>query len=222
MAILDASWEGHEDLRQRCLREFPKFGNDDPDHDSFVASLYDLVWRDLQSRRTEIGEGRYNLDVVGWTGHVDFGRQTLASADGRRCGEPLADSCGAGQGRDVNGPTALLASAARLNHRRAHGVVALTLRFTQGGRLARRSSGPPGNLSSTLVDPLVKLVRTYLGLGGQQLQINVVDNRVLRDAQQHPERYGSLVVRVGGFSAYWTRLDPAMQEAIIARSEHVL
>ena len=218
VAILDANWEGHEGLRQRCLREFPKFGNDDPAHDAFVASLYDGVWRDLQGRRTEIGEGRYNLDVVGWTGHVEFGRRTAASPDGRRCGDPLADSCGASQGRDGQGPTALLASAARLNHRRAHGVLALTLRLTPGRKLQEGSAPGP----SALLEPLVSLVRTYFDLGGQQLQINVVDNRVLRDAQEHPERYESLVVRVGGFSAYWTRLDPAMQQAIISRTEHVL
>ncbi len=218
VALLDANWEGHEGLRQRCLREFPKFGNDDPAHDAFVASLYDGVWRELQGRPSEIGEGRYNLDVVGWTGHVEYGRRTAASPDGRRSGDPLADSCGASQGRDGHGPTALLASAARLNHRRAHGVLALTLRLTPG-RAPKQGAAPD---SPSLLDPLVSLVRTYFDLGGQQLQINVVDNRVLRDAQEHPERYESLVVRVGGFSAYWTRLDPAMQQAIISRTEHVL
>ncbi|MBM3476892.1 MAG: hypothetical protein FJX75_26770, partial [Armatimonadetes bacterium] len=210
VAILDANWEGHEPLRQRCLREFPKFGNDDPAHDAFVASVHETVLRELQSRPTEIGEGRYNLDIVGWTGHLDWGHQTLASADGRCAYEPLADSCGASQGRDTHGPTALLASAGRLNHSRLHGVVALTVRFTS----PQDTEGSVGSLHS--------LVRTYFDLGGQQLQINVVDNRLLRDAQEHPERYESLVVRVGGFSAYWTRLSPQMQEAIISRTEHVL
>jgi pyruvate-formate lyase len=210
VAILDANWEGHEALRQRCLRDFPKFGNDDVAHDAFVASVHDTVVEELRRRKTEIGDGRYNLDVVGWTGHLDWGCQTLASADGRRAGEPLADSCGASQGRDTHGPAALLASAAKLNHSRAHGVVALTLRFT-----------PPQDPGG-FVDSLVSLVRTYFQLGGQQLQVNVVDNRVLCDAQNHPDRYESLVVRVGGFSAYWTHLSPQMQEAIISRTEHAL
>jgi formate C-acetyltransferase len=210
VAILDANWEGHEALRQRCLREFPKFGNDDPAHDAFVASVHETVLRELQSHPTAIGEGRYNLDIVGWTGHLDWGHQTLASADGRRAQEPLADSCGASQGRDTHGPTALLASAARLNHSRMHGVVALTVRFTS-----------PQDTEG-FAESLHSLVRTHIDLGGQQLQINVVNNCLLRDAQEHPERYESLVVRVGGFSAYWTRLSPQMQEAIISRTEHVL
>ncbi|MBM3499258.1 MAG: hypothetical protein FJX74_11380 [Armatimonadetes bacterium] len=211
VAILDADWQGQEALRERCLRDCPKFGNDDPAHDAFVASLYDTVLEELRSRRTAVGEGCYNFDVVGWTGHLDWGRQTGATPDGRRAGAPLADSCGASQGRDAHGPTAVLASAARLNHDRAHGVLALTLRFT-----------PPRQVEGEFVEALMALARTYCGLGGQQLQVNVVDNRLLREAQQHPERYESLVVRVGGFSAYWTRLSPEMQEAIIARTEHVM
>jgi formate C-acetyltransferase len=203
VAILDANWEGHEALRQRCLREFPKFGNQDPAHDAFVAEIHRVVLDELESRG-------YSLDVVGWTGHLDWGRQTLASADGRRAHEPLADSCGAGQGRDLRGPTAVCASAAVLPHERAAGVLALTLRFTSPRDRA------------AFEDSLVSLVRTYFQLGGQQLQINVVDNQVLRDAQAHPERYESLVVRVGGFSAYWNHLSPDMQEAIISRTEHVL
>ena len=211
VSILDANWEGHEALRQRCLRECPKFGNDDPAHDAFVASLHDILLDELRARKTEVGGGCYNFDVVGWTGHLDWGYQTLATPDGRRAYEPLADSCGASQGRDTRGPTAVLASAARLNHDRAHGVLALTLRFT-----------PPRQVEGDFVEALMALVRTYFSLGGQQLQINVVDNRLLREAQAHPERYESLVVRVGGFSAYWTRLSPEMQEAIISRTEHVL
>jgi formate C-acetyltransferase len=211
VAILDADWEGHEDLRQRCLRDFPKFGNDDPAHDAFVASLLDLVLENLRGRSTGPTGGRYNLDIIGWTGHVSYGHEVLASPDGRRAGDPLGDSCGAVQGRDMNGPTALLNSAARLDHRRAHGVLALTVRFTDQAVRA-----PQG------LDRLRELAETYFGLGGQQLQINVVDNRVLREAQAHPERYESLLVRVGGFSAYWTRLDPEMQAAILARTEHDL
>jgi formate C-acetyltransferase len=211
VAILDANWEDHEALRQRCLRDCPKFGNDEPTHDALVASLHEMLLDDLRNRPTEIGEGCYNFDVVGWTGHVDWGRQTGATPDGRRAGEPLADSCGAGQGRDLHGPTAVLASAARLNHDLAHGVLALTLRFT-----------PPRQPGGEFTDALVSLVRTYFGLGGQQLQINVVDNHLLREAQAHPEQYESLVVRVGGFSAYWTRLSPDMQEAIISRTEHTM
>jgi len=239
IAILDANWEGHEGLRQRCLASgrsgfsrdaFPKFGNDDPEHDALLASLYDLASRDLRARFTEVGQGCYSYDVVGWTGHVAYGAVTAASPDGRRSGEPLADSCGASQGRDVNGPTALLASAARLGHRRAHGVVALTLRFAPNvgtdTRFASAGAGLPLSRDAKQVSvpgsPLVSLVRTYFGMGGQQLQLNVVDNRVLRDAQEHPERYESLVVRVGGFSAYWNQLGREMQEAIISRSEHVL
>ena len=144
------------------------------------------------------------------TGHVHLGQQTAATPDGRRHGDPLVDGVGACQGADRQGPTALLNSVARLNHK-DHWAAGNTcnIKFTRGS-LAR----PDG------IEHLKALTSTFMKLGGMQLQINVVDVETLRAAQADPESHADLIVRVAGFSAYFTRLSRDVQEEIISRNAH--
>jgi trans-4-hydroxy-L-proline dehydratase len=206
--ILDDDWQGHESFRQECLHRMPKFGNDDPDADGCTVRACEHINQAFKARERVFGK-RFGIDIVGWTGAVQWGRITSATPDGRHCGDPLADSAGASQGRDRAGVTAALQSAARLPHAHAHGVLALNLRFA-----GQTFAGPDGPAR------LVTLIDSALGLGIQQMQINVVDANTLREAQQHPEQYEHLLVRVGGFSTYFNWLSRAHQDDIITRTEH--
>jgi formate C-acetyltransferase len=206
--VLDDDWAGEEALRQTCLHGVPKFGNDDPEADAVCVRLFEYI-NDAFRARERIHGGHFGVDVVGWTGAVIYGQQTGATPDGRRRGQPLVDSVGAVQGLDRAGVTAALRSVAGLPHDRAHGILALNLRFasrTYAGRDA--------------VDKMARLVEAAFSLGIQQLQINVVDADTLRHAQAHPEQHESLLVRVGGFSTYFNWLSREHQDDIIARTEH--
>jgi formate C-acetyltransferase len=210
VAALDADWAGHEALRQECLRRVPKFGNDDPAADELTVRLFNHINDAFRARPRAFGNA-YGIDVIGWTGAVIWGKLSGATPDGRHSRSSLTDSVGASQGQDRAGVTAALRSVAGLPHDRCHGVLAMNLRF------ARQSLE-----GEAAADRLVELADTAFDMGLQQLQINVVDGRTLRDAQAHPERYESLMVRIGGFSTYFNSLSREYQDDIIARTEHAL
>ena len=206
--ILDNDWEGYEPLRQACLKRVPKFGNGDEVADAMTLRVFNFI-NDGYKRREKVFGNRYGIDVVGWTGAVSYGKQTGATPDGRKKSTPLCDSVGASQGCDTNGVTALLQSVSRIPHDKAHGILALNLKFS-----ANTFKGREG------IEKLKSLINTAFGLGLQQLQINVVDAKTLREAQSHPEKYSSLIVRIGGFSTYFNWLSKGHQDDIIARTEH--
>jgi formate C-acetyltransferase len=141
--------------------------------------------------------------------YAGAGEKVPATPDGRRAGSPIADSAGPVQGRDRKGPTAMLASVARLAHRLAPGTLVVNARFS------RSMFGSPERKAR-----LIGLIRTYFEMGGMQIQVNVVDQAVLRDALEHPERHGDLIVRIGGYSEYFNRLSPALQRSLLERTEH--
>jgi formate C-acetyltransferase len=144
-----------------------------------------------------------------FTTYAAAGAPVGALPDGRRAGAPLADSAGPYQGRDRKGPTAMLRSAAALQPVLAPGTLVVNMRLSR-------------DFFSTAEDrgKLRDLIRGYFGLGGMQLQVNVVDQAVLRDAIEHPERHGDLIVRIGGYSEYFNRLGKDLQLTILERTEH--
>ena len=143
-----------------------------------------------------------------WIQHAMLGGQTRASADGRRAGVALADGAGAAQGRDRTGPTAAVLSATKWDHRPMLGGIAVNLRFS------------PSEDVDALGERIRQVCETYLSRGGAEIQVNVVDGATLRDAREHPELHRDLMVRIGGYADYFTRLSPAMQEEIILRTEY--
>ncbi len=207
IAVLDDDWAGHEDLRQYCLRQLPKFGNDDPLADEFVRTEAAWVNDTINGFRSAF-DGPCGMDIIGWSGSVVYGELTGATPDGRRRGEALADCAGPAQGRNTHGLTATLNSVLCLPHGRAHGPLALSLRFP-----ASAVRGEEGTRA------LRAVVATYFERGGQQLQISIASTADMLAALEHPEAYRSLMVRVGGFSAYFTQLDARWQQDMIARSE---
>ncbi|MBM4031819.1 MAG: hypothetical protein FJ291_08555 [Planctomycetes bacterium] len=207
VAALNRNWEGAEDLRQRLLRRMPKFGNEDPEADDYAAAEVGRINGHIKSHKTVFG-GPWGMDIIGWSGAVELGAQTGATPDGRRRGEPLADCAGPAQGRNVRGLTATLNSTLRLPHKHAHGPMVLSLRFPR-----HVVAGGEGRAK------LKAAIETYCRQGGQQLQISIASTDDLRAAQRDPDAWRDLMVRVGGFSAYFVQLDRRFQDDMLARSE---
>ncbi|MDP2975325.1 MAG: glycine radical domain-containing protein, partial [Anaerolineales bacterium] len=128
--------------------------------------------------------------------------------DGRRAWQPLSEGVSPVQGADRHGPTAVLKSVAKMDHVRTGGTL-LNQKFTP--QLLKDEQG---------LDKLVGLIRTYFKLDGHHIQFNVVDTATLRAAQQNPEQYRDLIVRVAGYSDYFCDLSQALQDEILARTEH--
>ncbi|HEY9076054.1 MAG TPA: trans-4-hydroxy-L-proline dehydratase [Anaerolineaceae bacterium] len=207
LAALDSDFAGAEPLRQMLLNKTPKFGNDDDYADALMQRVFEAYFNAIDGRRNTRG-GEYHINLLPTTCHVYFGSVCGASADGRRAGKPLSEGISPVQGADRRGPTAVLNSAAKMDHARTGGTL-LNQKFT------------PSLLSNEAgLNSLVRLVRTYFRLDGHHIQFNVVDAATLRRAQAHPEEYRDLIVRVAGYSDYFCDLSPALQEEIITRTEH--
>jgi len=206
---LMADFAGHERLHEALAKQTPCFGNGVPETDDLAAHVFatccEAVDRLNQTRK---GDGTFVTVFFTYTGHVSRGEVTGATPNGRCRGETLSNGIGPTQGRDTAGPTQLLHSVTRLDHRHATGGFALNMKFPRS-----IVSGEAGR------DVLTSLLRTYIAEHGVQLQITVADGEELRDAQAYPERHGGLIVRVGGFCEYFTRLDRAMQNEVIRRTE---
>ena len=205
--VLRRNFEGAEEMGKR-LERCPRFGNDDPAADEIAAAVSESLFRDFLAQRPWRG-GRFLASCLMFVTYADAGRPVGATPDGRRAGEPLADSAGPVQGRDKRGPTAMLKSVAKVPHRLAPGTLVVNARFTKDffTTAAGRSR-------------LKELVRTYFDLGGMQLQVNVVDQQVLRDALPHPERHEDLIIRIGGYSEYFNHLSPELKQTVLERTEH--
>jgi formate C-acetyltransferase len=206
LLALSCNFEGFERLRQQLLHAAPKFGNDEEEVDRLLVELVDF-WCTEVRQYTNYRGGPYLPGFLCWRMHGDLGRFVGALPDGRRAGEALAADLGPVQGRDRRGPTAVINSVAKTDLRRALGGVVLNLKF-----LPQQLQGEAG------VRKFIDLLRTMFAQGIFEVQINLVDTAVLRDAQVHPERYQGLAVRVGGYSAYFTSLDKTLQDEVIART----
>jgi trans-4-hydroxy-L-proline dehydratase len=204
---LAADWEGHEDLRLAMVNRTPRYGNDDAVADDMLARVFDAAYDVINGRPNTRG-GHYRVNYLSTTCQVYFGGMTAATPDGRHALEPVSDGISPAQGADRNGPTAAIRSAARMDHARTGGTL-LNQKFTP--RLLEGDAG---------ITSLAHLVRTYFRLDGHHIQFNVVTAATLREAQAEPEKHRDLIVRVAGYSDYFCDLTPALQEEIIARTEH--
>jgi pyruvate formate-lyase/glycerol dehydratase family glycyl radical enzyme len=210
LAALDADFEGYEPLRQTLVNRAPKYGNDDEGADLFTRLAAEVYCQEVAKHPNPRG-GRYQPGLYSVTTHVALGLAVGATPDGRRSGMPLSQGISPAQGRDRKGPTAAMKSAARLNHT----LVSNGLAFNQkiNPAFLRGSKGP---------ESLTGLLNGYFRLGGMQFQWNLVNREMLQAAQQHPENYRDLIVRVSGYSAHFTDLEQVVQNDIIACMEHAL
>ena len=206
MDALRSNFEGHEKTRLMLWNKTPKYGNDDAYADTILAQVFDLFFDEINGRPNTKG-GTYRVNYLSTTCHVYFGSVTGATPDGRKAWEPHSDGISPAQGADRNGPTAVIKSAAKLDHARTGGTL-LNQKFTP--KVVEGSEG---------LDHMAQLVRSYFKLDGHHIQFNVVTADTLRKAQAEPEKFRDLIVRVAGYSDYFCDLTPALQNEIIARTE---
>lgn len=208
--LLDAlsrDFEGHEHVHIMLRDRTPRYGNDDDYADDIMVSVFNTFHHMVDGRPNTKG-GTYRIDMLPTTCHVYFGAMTGATPDGRRARTPLSEGISPVQGADRKGPTAVLKSAAKMDHVLSGGTL-LNLKFTPG--LLEGEEG---------IANLGHLVRAYFKLGGHHVQFNVVTASILKEAKAHPELHRDLIVRVAGYSDYFCDLSEALQEEIITRTEH--
>jgi trans-4-hydroxy-L-proline dehydratase len=207
LEILAADFAGSERERQMLLNRTPRYGNDDDYADDLMVRIFEAYFNAVDGRKNLRG-GEYHINLLPTTCHVYFGSVTGATPDGRKAWTPLSEGVSPVQGADRCGPTAAVRSVAKMDHART------------GGTLLNQKFTPQVLATDEGLDKLVQLVRTYFKLDGHHIQFNVVDAATLRAAQQNPEQYRSLIVRVAGYSDYFCDLSKTLQEEIIARTEH--
>lgn len=209
-AILAADFEGDESIRHRFMNAYPKYGQDNPEVDAFFPEMVRFLTDVCGQSRMVPDDSHYVPGAFVWIMHERLGRETGATPDGRKAGTPFADGAGPAQGRETKGPTAALLSTTSWDHSPLIGGVAFNMKFSAS--LFDRSPEAP--------DGLRTLVMTFLRRGGFETQVNVVDQEALREARENPEQYRDLVVRIGGYTAYFTQQSPEMQDEIIMRTEY--
>ncbi len=207
LAVLQADFQGHEKIRQLFLHKTPKYGNDDDYADSIMLKVFEIFHAVVNGRKTPNG-GTYRIEMLPTTCHVYFGSVIGATPDGRHAGRPLSEGISPVQGADKNGPTAVIKSAAKMDQLRTGGAL-LNQKFTP--QVVQGEEG---------LKKLKDLIRAYFKLDGHHIQFNIVDAATLRDAQENPEKYSNLIVRVAGYSDYFNNLTKSLQDEIIERTEH--
>ncbi|MBQ7386535.1 MAG: hypothetical protein IJW03_00025 [Clostridia bacterium] len=205
--ILDRNFEGAEPLRAR-INALPKYGNDNDEIDAYFGIIVSHIIDECKKHTGIHTHADIIPSVFCWIMHERFGAETGATPDGRVAGFPLGDGSGPCQGREMCGPTASIISSTKWEHEKLIGGVAVNMKF------AKSSLGPSS------IDTMSTLIRTYIERGGFEMQINVVDKATLIEAKKNPDAYRDLVVRIGGYSDYFTRLSPSMQDEVILRTAH--
>jgi pyruvate formate-lyase/glycerol dehydratase family glycyl radical enzyme len=204
-----ANWEGYEDMRRRIIAMPHHYGNNDPYADAVMKWAMD-TFAEAVCKGYSV-RGRFRPGLFTASSHVFAGARAWATPDGRIAGESLSDCISPKQGADVNGPTAVLASACCFDHRAFTNGLALNMKFA-----------PVTLAGDDSMDKMRNLLHAYFDMGGMEVQYNIVSSETLKMAQDDPETYKDLVVRVAGFSAYFVELHQSLQNDIIARTENRL
>ncbi|WP_368928774.1 formate C-acetyltransferase/glycerol dehydratase family glycyl radical enzyme [Mixta calida] len=207
----------HEQLRQRLINGAPKYGNDDDNVDALLVRAYQTYIDEIKNYhnprygRGPIG-GDYYAGTSSISANVPFGAQTMATPDGCKARTPLAEGASPASGTDHLGPTAVIGSVGKL----PTGAIL-------GGVLLNQKLNPATLDNESDRQKLMALLRTFFeDHQGWHIQYNIVSRETLIEAKKHPDRYRDLVVRVAGYSAFFTALSPDAQDDIIARTEHTL
>ncbi len=204
---IDDNYEGREELRQYILNRTAHYGTNNEVADKYAAIVSEAVKAACKGIKTYRG----SFLVPGTFTYIEnatLGLVTQATPDGRRAGTPLAASSSATAGREINGPTAAILSATSWDHSPFMGGIVVNLKFA------------PDQMSGENEDNVLSLIRTFIERRGMEVQLNCISSDTLRDAQRDPESYKDLLVRVSGFSAYFTHLPKIVQDEVIERNEH--
>jgi len=206
---LDANFEGHDDIRKMCL-EVPKFGNDDDYADEQKAWVIHQ-WASEFIKLKNLRGGHGSPGGSSMAGYIPGGKIVGALPSGRPAGEPLAPAGSPSAGKDVNGITAVLKSMGKVDGVEVHAGLSMTSRLDPA--IFQNRDG---------IKRMADMIRAFVDQKVFHLQLNVVSSDVLKDAQEKPEDYRGLMVKVAGYNAYFTQLGKELQDSIIARTEHGL
>ncbi|MEW6616381.1 MAG: pyruvate formate lyase family protein [Thermodesulfobacteriota bacterium] len=202
---MDSNWEGFEDIRQMVIQA-PKYGNDDDYSDKIAVEVHHRTSEVLAEFTDRFGN-RLKGDGSGVSATYGLAHDTPATPDGRRDGDPFADSTLAPiQGGDHKGPTAVLKSASKISTEKTYNHL-LNQKFL------------PSVFDGDMKQTFLSYLKTWADLGISHIQFNVVDRETLLAAQKNPENYQDLIVRVAGYSAYFVDLSKGLQDSIIKRTE---
>jgi trans-4-hydroxy-L-proline dehydratase len=207
LKALEQDFNDYDEFRVDLVHNTPKYGNDDDYADDQARMVFEMYYECVDGRPTSVG-GMHRVNMLPTTCHVYFGSVIGALPDGRKAKEPLSEGISPFQGADRKGPTAVLKSAAKIDHIRT------------GGTLLNQKFTPSFFEGEESIDKLTSLIRGYFRMDGHHIQFNVVSAETLRDAQKHPEKYRDLIVRVAGYSDYFNDLGEDLQNEIIRRTEH--
>jgi pyruvate-formate lyase len=204
---LDKNWDGDEVMRQTLANKTPHYGNDDDRADELAVRVQDIFCTAVE-RHTDIQGAKYWVDLLPTTSHIALGEVTGATPDGRKAGSWLSEGVSPVQGHDRKGPTAATRSVAKLDHARTNGT------------LLNVKINPQTVKSDRDLHKLAALIRGYFSQGGHHMQFNIVDRDLLLEAMDQPERHRNLLIRVAGYSDYFTLLSKDIQREILSRAEH--
>lgn len=200
------NFEGHEDVLKLVKDRTPKYGNDDDYADDRMKEMFQVFYEAVDGRKNIKG-GFFKINMLPTTCHVYFGSVIGATPNGRRAFVPLSEGISPEKGADINGPTAVIKSASKMDH------------LKTGGTLLNQKFTPSVVKGEEGLDNMANLIRTYFKLDGHHIQFNVIDREVLLKAQENPDEYKDLIVRVAGYSDHFNNLDRVLQQEIIDRTE---
>ncbi len=210
-AVLD-NFEHNKELYNDIIK-LPKFGNDNKEVDQMAHTFMKDLTEPILEMKMWRGNANYGPSHIILTGFVDVGKIwcDIASLDGRLAGEPVGDSIGAYQGTDTQGPTALLNSVTKIPLENFFGTPVTNIRLSKA------------NFTTTAQrKKLIALLKSYIQMGGMQLQATVINQKAMKEALIHPENYKNLIIRIGGHSEYFNNLTPALKLEVIKRNEQMI
>lgn len=207
LKALQQNFRDFGEFRVELVYNTPKYGNDDDNADDQAKLVFNLFYDCVNGRPNAIG-GLHRINMLPTTSHIYFGSVIGALPDGRKAKQPLSEGISPVQGADQKGPTAVLKSAAKIDHLRT------------GGTLLNQKFSPGFFENDESIRKLTALIRAYFKMNCHHVQFNVVSAKTLRDAQKHPENHRDLIVRVAGYSDYFNDLGEDLQNEIIRRTEH--
>ncbi|MCD7712999.1 MAG: formate C-acetyltransferase/glycerol dehydratase family glycyl radical enzyme, partial [Firmicutes bacterium] len=203
---MEANFEGYGAMLHQIRTDTPFYGNDDDDADDIMKEVFGFYQKSVTGRPNARG-GQYRVNMLPTTCHVYFGEVMTASPNGRLAAKPVSEGISPDKGADTHGPTAVIRSCAKMDHLRTGGTL-LNQKFTPAVL-----AGEDGKRN------LAALIRAYFAMDGHHIQFNVIDKKTLIAAQNHPEEYRDLIVRVAGYSDHFRNLSKALQDEIIERTE---
>lgn len=209
LTAIEDNFKGHEMILNLLKNKSPKYGNDDDYADTIMMDIFKTYYETVTGR-PNIKGGEHRINMLPTTCHIYFGSVIGALPSGKKSKEALADGISPSKGADKYGPTSVIKSASKMDH------------LITGGTLLNQKVAPSAIEGEEGLDKLSNLVRVYFKLDGHHIQFNVFNKETLLKAQKNPEDYKNLIVRVAGYSDYFSNLNKELQDEIIARTEQAI